>query len=195
MGSLNHGKNDPFRHKVLNRAFTKFNCNIKFWKGPATAVMGQCWWRHIAKSKELRNAYKDKDSECGKWLRKFFGLSYLPASIVPDAFIELLLAAPLSHNDAPLHPEFMGFATYISDYYINSSTFPPDMWAYAPAPKNIATTNACESYHSQLQSEFYATHPPLFEVIRVVKEQQALHSFKMDAAAKGRPPVRKKDVV
>ena len=38
--------------------------------------LGQCWWRKIP-ALGLSRLYKDKSTEEGKWLSKFFGLSFL----------------------------------------------------------------------------------------------------------------------
>jgi len=41
--------------------------------------LGQCWWRKI-QSVGLSSEYKDKSSEIGKWLTRFFGLPFLWSS-------------------------------------------------------------------------------------------------------------------
>ena len=49
--------------------------------------LGQNWWRKI-QSLGLSKVYMDKSSEEGKWLSKFYGLSFLPPEYVEDSFIE-----------------------------------------------------------------------------------------------------------
>lgn len=116
----------------------------------------------------------------------FFGLSYLPCEEVPLAFVSLLLTAPLESD-------FLEFATYISDNYINCTSFPPKIWAAAPSTNCVATTNAAESLHSQQRTEFYTPHPSIFQVIKSVAEQQPLRLLKMSAAANAKLPIRRKE--
>ena len=49
--------------------------------------LGQNWWRKI-QSLGLSKVYMDKSSEEGKWLSKFYGLSFLQPEYVEDSFIE-----------------------------------------------------------------------------------------------------------
>ncbi|KAF0770603.1 MULE domain-containing protein, partial [Aphis craccivora] len=72
--------------------------------------------------------YLNNDSEVGKWMECFFGLSYLPPDEVSDGFCDLIKL----HNNITL-------------------------WACEPT-NNPKTTNGAESYHKQYNSQFYTTH-------------------------------------
>ncbi|CAG2205087.1 unnamed protein product [Mytilus edulis] len=60
--------------------------------------LSQAWWRKIL-ALGLSKEYKECTTEVGKWLRKFFGLSFLPDSDVEDSFVEDMMA------EAPKEPK------------------------------------------------------------------------------------------
>ena len=76
--------------------------------------LGQNWWRKI-QSLGLRKVYMDKSSEEGKWLSKFYGLSFLPPEDVENSFIEDIM------NDAPNNDKCLQFADYVLAGYITDS--------------------------------------------------------------------------
>ena len=49
--------------------------------------LAQVWWRKI-QNISLANKYKDKESEIGKWLKKFFVIPFLQPCEVSDAFVK-----------------------------------------------------------------------------------------------------------
>ena len=55
----------------------------------------------------LSNDYKDKSSEVGKWLTHVYGLPFLPAADVEDAFVYVIMA------DVPDNPKCVQFADYL----------------------------------------------------------------------------------
>jgi len=56
--------------------------------------LGQNWFRHIQQHKILSSEYLNNDSEIGKWIKYFFGLSYLPPEEFSDGFCDLMSMAP-----------------------------------------------------------------------------------------------------
>ena len=83
---------------------------------------------------KLKNEYKDRESEIGKWLKLFFGLPFLPSETVSDVFANVLMleASPL--------PEVQRFCDYMLDTYIApDARFPPEMWAASPNESAIRT--------------------------------------------------------
>jgi len=71
--------------------------------------------------------YKDRSSDIAHWLRLFFGLSFLPANEVADAFTDDIMP------DAPASDTAMKFADYVLENYIAvDSNFPPTLWAQPP---------------------------------------------------------------
>jgi len=56
--------------------------------------LGQNWFKHIQQHKILSSEYLNNDSEIGKWMKYFFGLSYLPPEEVSDGFGDLMSIAP-----------------------------------------------------------------------------------------------------
>ncbi|XP_054260664.1 uncharacterized protein LOC128985298 [Macrosteles quadrilineatus] len=73
--------------------------------------LGQSWWRKI-QNLGLSSVYKDKDSEEGRWLRHFFGLSYLKPEDVEEAFCQLV-------GTQPVKIKLTSFADYLCDTYID----------------------------------------------------------------------------
>lgn len=117
-------------------------------------------WRKI-QNLGLSSVYKDKDSEEGRWLRHFFGLSYLKPEDVEEAFCQLV-------GTQPVNIKLTSFADYLCDTYIdyeNQATFPPHMWANNSADL-WRTTNACESFHSRFNSMFSSAHPNIFVFLK-----------------------------
>ena len=115
--------------------------------------------------KELLREYNSQ-SETGKWLKHFFGLSLLPPDEVLDGFIDLASLAPPNNSAA------QDFMNYVQDNYVVMATFPPELWASPPSfdPKS---TNGAESFHAGYNAEFYNPHPCLEDVIQVLVEIQA----------------------
>lgn len=118
--------------------------------------LGQAWYRKLNQDfPALRNEYK-ANTEVGKWIKYFFGLSFISPEEVSDQFCELIEIAP---NSDVLH-----FSDYIYDNYIQENClFPPEMWAEIPStfPK---TTNGPEAFHSHYNAQFYSTHPSIWKV-------------------------------
>lgn len=119
--------------------------------------LGQSWYRKLNQDfPVLRNEYNNSESETGKWLKMFFGLSFLPFAEVSDAFCELIEISP-SENA-------FEFSDYVLKNYIEENClFPPEIWAEAPStiPK---TTNGPESFHKHYNEQFYSAHPSLWKV-------------------------------
>ena len=81
--------------------------------------LSQAWWRKI-QALGLSKEYKECTTEVGKWLHKFFGLSFLPDADVEDSFVEDMMA------EAPKEPRCSKFADYLTENYVTTeSRFPP----------------------------------------------------------------------
>jgi hypothetical protein len=59
-----------------------------------TFHLAQSWFRRIQNSSKLLRKYKNNNSKVGKWLKYFFGLSYLPPEEIEIAFSNLIAIAP-----------------------------------------------------------------------------------------------------
>ncbi|XP_025410787.1 uncharacterized protein LOC112683834 [Sipha flava] len=129
--------------------------------------LGQNWFRHIQQHKLLSSEYLNNDSEVGKWMKCFFGISYLPPDEVSDGFCDLMSIAPSTTSK-----NISIFFDYILENYIASdSNFPPTLWACKPT-NNPKTTNGAESYYKQFNSQFYTAHLHIHQVIDVIIEIQ-----------------------
>ncbi|KAL4123362.1 hypothetical protein QTP88_015558 [Uroleucon formosanum] len=56
----------------------------------------------------------------------------------------------------------------VDTYISKEAKFPPIIWA-ANIASLVLTTNACESYHSRFNSEFYHPHPTIYHFLDVLK--------------------------
>lgn len=138
--------------------------------------LGQSWFRKI-QSLGLTNTYKDSESEVGKWLKSFFGLSYFDPCDIEEVFaFDILSQAPADDENAML------FADYILNTYVDrNARFPSILWA----DSNLCgkrTTNGCESFHKQLSMMFYQSHPNIFDFMEKLKTIQTNNYLKMRAS-------------
>ncbi|KAF0737873.1 Uncharacterized protein FWK35_00032989 [Aphis craccivora] len=71
-------------------------------------------------------------------------------------------------NDDRIH-EFCDY--FLETYVMADSLFPPNVWAKF-SNSTMRTTNACESFHSKLNSMFYSPNPSIFQLVDVLKQVQ-----------------------
>uniref|UniRef100_A0A8D8UTE6 MULE domain-containing protein n=1 Tax=Cacopsylla melanoneura TaxID=428564 RepID=A0A8D8UTE6_9HEMI len=104
----------------------------------------------------------------------FFGLPFLVPNVVEDCFSEDIMSIQAAENSAVVQ-----FCDYVLDNYIDvHSNFPPHIWAEFSC--NISrTTNACESFHSKLNSMFYHPHPNIFKLVEALGEVQTMSNIKI----------------
>ncbi|XP_008187130.1 uncharacterized protein LOC103310482 [Acyrthosiphon pisum] len=130
------------------------------WKG-CRFHLGQTMWRKI-KLLGLSKNFKKK-SEIGKFLKVCFGLSFLEPEKVQKCFFEDLMTIK------PNNQQLNAFCDFFEKNYISSSSkFPPSIWAEF-SNNLMRTTNACESFHSKLNSMFYSSYPNIFQLLEVLK--------------------------
>lgn len=133
--------------------------------------LGQAWFRKIQKL-GLTAEFKNKESEIGRWLKYTFGLPFMNPADVGDCF---------AYDFAEIQPKDEGVAKYadylVDNYIVEDATFPPELWAEC-SDSIERTTNACESFHSRFNSNFYTTHPNIFAFV------EALNHFQTDTYIK-----------
>lgn len=118
-------------------------------------------WRKIQEL-GLSPQYKKKDTAISKYLSYIFGLPFLRPEDVGECFgIDFASIQP--KNQA-----IVTFADYLVDNYIaEDALFPLHIWAeHSSSLQN--TTNACESFHSKYNSNFYSAHPNIWIFINVL---------------------------
>lgn len=163
-----HADFEKAAHKAVLTIFP--NCKI----AGCNFHLGQNWFRHIQKYKILLTEYKNNDSELGKWMKCFFGLSYLPPEEVSDGFCDLMSIAPTTKSTTI-------FSDYILENYITlDSNFPPKLWACEPT-NNPKTSNGAESFHKHYNSQFYAAHPHIHQVIDIIIAIQSETDLKINS--------------
>ncbi|CAI6364293.1 unnamed protein product [Macrosiphum euphorbiae] len=124
--------------------------------------LGQAWYRKI-QNLGYAPQFNSSNDDVGKWLVHIFGLPFLNPEEVAECFTEYFMA------DKPENAAITEFCDYLVDNYIsNESIFPPKMWARQCSDR-VHTTNACESFHSDFNSNFYHQHPNIFKIIEILK--------------------------
>ncbi|CAI6349412.1 unnamed protein product [Macrosiphum euphorbiae] len=124
--------------------------------------LGQAWYRKI-QNLGYAPQFNSANDDVGKWLVHIFGLPFLNPEEVAECFTEYFMA------DKPENAAITEFCDYLVDNYIsNESIFPPKMWARQCSDR-VHTTNACESFHSDFNSNFYHQHPNIFKIIEILK--------------------------
>ncbi|KAL4091944.1 hypothetical protein QTP88_026543 [Uroleucon formosanum] len=127
--------------------------------------LGQAWFRKM-QSLGLAKPYM-KPGEMSEYLKLFFGLPFLRPDEVDDCFVTDIMAL-LPPNNSKL----TAFTDYILEVYVREdSRYPPSLWAECSS-SITRTTNACESFHSKLNSMFYHSHPNIFIFVDALNEIQ-----------------------
>ena len=124
--------------------------------------MAQAMYRKIG-DLGLVPDYKEVGSEESRWLKKFFGLPFLPPEEVAVAFTEDLM--PI----APRHTRIESFADNMLETYISEEArFPPEMWTAIPNAMPVRTNNGCAACHRHFKSSFNSSHPNIFFIFQSV---------------------------
>jgi len=90
-------------------------------------------------------------------------LPFISPNEVSNCFIEDFMSS------IPNDIRFQKYADYLVDTSIcEEAKFPPMIWG-ADIASLALTTNACESYHSSFNSEFYLPHPTIYHFLDVLK--------------------------
>lgn len=136
--------------------------------------LGQAWFRKI-QLLGLTKIYCTT-GEKGDFLKTFFGLPFLPPTEIDDTFTDDIMSKQPSQCEA-----ICNFTDYVFMNYINPDTaiFPPKIWAEFSSSIS-RTTNACESFHSKLNSMFYHSHPNIFKLLEALNEVQSGSYTKMN---------------
>ena len=139
----------------------------------------------------MSTVFKNK-SEVGKFLKLFFGLSFLKPDEVNKCFYEDLMAI------RPNVERVDNFFNYFEkNYILLDSKFQPSIWAEF-LNSLMRTTNACESFHSKLNGMFYSSYPNIFQFVEVLKNVQTDIYIKIRSSNLGnkrREDVEKKEFI
>ncbi|KAK3916430.1 Nuclear receptor subfamily 2 group C member 1 [Frankliniella fusca] len=147
---------------------------------------------HIHANSHLRLAFSKTDSEEGKWLHAFLGLSLLHPDSVCDGFLTLM-----EFKDTTWPSAFTEFADYVTDTYASDcARYPPELWA-APPGSGPRTTNAAESFHRHFNDQFRGAHPNIHHLTESLLDIQAgtyikINSIDRKVAARCDPQVKER---
>lgn len=172
---------------VIDFELAIHNACIETW--PTVTIIGcrfhlcQSWFKKIQQL-GLVVEYKDKDSVIGKFLKLIFGIHFLNPDQVGDFFVNAIF------GEMPDDERLKRFCDYLVETYIDEhSTFPPKVWA-SMTEEMCRTTNACESFHSAFNANFYYAHPNLYHFIDILKDFQISTYVKIRSTNKENKKIR-----
>ena len=85
---------------------------------------------------------------------------------------------------APKTQKSIEFTDYIHETYITEDAiFPSYLWA-RKSGNDPNTTNGAESFHAHYNSQFYSSHPNVYQVINVLQQIQVETNTKCNAINK-----------
>jgi hypothetical protein len=143
--------------------------------------IGQAWNRKI-QNLGLSGEYKDPASDIGKWLKKFFGLSYLESADVADCFAFDIL------QNAPDNEKAMEFADYVLNSYVDErATFYSRIWADPNLYSKRTKPQMDVKISRQLETMFYSSHPNIFDFAEKLKTIQTNNYHKIRASMNEKP--------
>jgi len=149
--------------------------------------LGQAWYRKI-QNLSYAPQFNSANGDVGKWLVHIFGLPFLNPEEVGECFTEYFMA------DKPEYTAITELCDYLIDNYIsNESIFLPKMWAWQCSDR-VHTTNLCESFHSDFNSNFYHQHSHIFKIIEILKLFQVNAYIKIRTTISNEKPKISKEI-
>ena len=127
--------------------------------------------------------YKTQDSVIGKWLKVFFGLSFLTPEEIDECFAFDIFC------NTPDDNRTVAFADYIVRNYIDAAWMPILYSSVIWSQPNLdmkTTTNDCEAYR-QFSEMFYHHHPNIYDFMDKLKLIQTYNNLKIRAAKRPLP--------
>ncbi|RWS20349.1 uncharacterized protein B4U80_05280 [Leptotrombidium deliense] len=119
-------------------------------------------------------------------IRRFLSLPFLPLNEIEEAHTEMMEDVDLNNT------QIAAFCDYHLDTWLkDGAMFPKEMWnQYGNFCDR--TNNAVEGWHSALNKAVGKAHPKIYELIHVIKEQQASFEITVRFLDQGRSTVTKK---
>lgn len=123
-------------------------------------------WRRV-QSLGLTTLYQE-DQGINKLVRRSMSLPLVPTQHVDDVWIEAM-------NE--VDNEIQGvsaFKDYITTTWVDSTAarYPVEIWNQFDNLHGVRTTNHLESWHNKIKRSITRSHPNIFRVIQIFKEQQ-----------------------
>ena len=122
----------------------------------------QCLWRKV-QSLGLSDQYKN-DAVIRSFIKKTTALAFIPLAFVRVAWSAI-------KADAPGIQEADDFISYFESTWLDGN-FPPRTWNYF-SHEGPRTNNHLEGWHNRLKRVSRKAHPNLFEVVEILKKEQA----------------------
>lgn len=126
----------------------------------------QCIWRNAQKH-GLQVPYKDND-DIRTLVRRAAVLPLLPPNTVEDVWFHALEDIEDININIPTLP----FTDYVTSYWVEGNR---DLWNHY-ATEGPRTTNHLEGWHGKLKKLVKAPHPNIFNMVKLLQHEEAVHA-------------------
>ena len=107
-----------------------------------------------------------QNTKIGQSLKYIFGLPFLDPQSTEDCFSDE------SYQIQLMNKKLTKFNDYLVDNYNNGSTYLQEIWA-GKSNSIYHTTNSCEFFHFKFNSQFYSSHPNIFNFLNILYSIQS----------------------
>ena len=153
---------------------------------PTEAVTITTCKRSGEKSLGLAEEYKAENQELKKSVQKMAAVSFCPPTFVRPAWLAV-------QQDAQNLPQVDQLIAYFDHTWLNGQ-FPCRSWNYFdhPGPR---TNNHMEGWHSRLKKVVGKPHPNIYELVDVIKREEATYNKNEAAAVRDRSSIATKEEI
>jgi hypothetical protein len=141
--------------------------------------------RHVQQTGLQAAYYSNNPPEVRKWIRRIMALALVPPLRVDQAFEATVANAPNVAGCDDMHHYIR--VTYMDD---NTALFGRDTWNCFGTRDR--TTNACEGYHSRLNSHFRGRHADPYKFVCYLQKEEKEIEIRVGQLQVGAPPKKRK---
>ena len=138
---------------------------------PTTLIRG-CFFHYgqalFRKLQHLKLSYRLKSNdEIRKWFRMFLGLAFVAVPHLQEAFNVI--------KSMDLPEQYRLKCSKFHEYFLDTwlcGSYPGDIWTHfnSSTPR---TNNGCKGYNSRLSRRVVISHPNIYELITILKQEHA----------------------
>ena len=134
----------------------------------------------------LQTLYR-QDAGMNQFIRKTAALAFIPADLV-------LLGWSMVKSMAPIRHEIPEFMEYFEDTWLVGQ-FPPILWnVFDHDAHSPRTNNHLEGWHNKLKRITRKSHPNIYEIVTIFKQEQAFTKVSIAQLASGATLTRRAKV-